>query len=178
MFVALRCLEGRQSRLERHSEGALGRQLVQSEVLQSKLLYEALPSRLVQEVFVRLNLGTGGEGKEPHGLLHHRKVLQLSFSAEKLLGVFDRLQLLPSLDELQVFLEPDLELQTGLELPEPALVVVTPGHHLVQLLPDQALLHLPGSKEHLQHDTLELKLNNIILTSVLLRCATPEFSAS
>ena len=157
MFVALGCLESGQPRLERHSEGALSRQLMQSEVLQSKLLYEALPSRLVQEVLVWLYLGAGGEGQETHGLLHHCKVLQLSLSAEKLLGVFDRLQLLPSLDELQVFLEPDLELQTGLEFPEPALVVVTPGHHLVKLLPDQALLHLPCSEEHLQNNT-QLKI--------------------
>ena len=111
MFVALRCLEGRQPRLERHSEGALGGELVQPEVLLSELLYQGLPPRLVQEVLVRLDLCAGGECQEPHGLLHHCQVLQLSLGAEELLGVLDCLELLTFLNELQIFLESDLELQ-------------------------------------------------------------------
>ena len=112
MFITLRRLEGRQSRLERHSEGALGRELMQPEVLLSELLYQGLPPRLVQQVLVRLDLRGGGEGQEPHGLLHHCKVLQLSLGAEEFLGVLDRIQLLSFLDELEVLLEPNLELQT------------------------------------------------------------------
>ena len=153
MFVALRSFEGRQPRLESHREHGLRGELVQTEVLRPELGDERLPAPGVQEVLVRLDGGGGGEGQEPHGLLHHRAVLRLSLGAEELLGVPDGLQPLAALDQLQVLLQPHLELQAGLQFPEATSVLVAPCQALAEVPSSQAVLNLSGREEDLQTST-------------------------
>ena len=150
MSVALRSLEGRQPRLESHREHGLRGELVQAEVLCPELGDERLPAPRVQEVLVGLDGGGGGEGQEPHGLLHHRAVLRLRLGAEELLGVPDGLQPLTALDQLQVLLQPHLELQAGLQFPEATPVLMTPRQALAQVPSSQAVLNFSGCQEDLQ----------------------------
>ena len=82
---------------------------MQPEVLSPELRDESLPPPGVHQVFVRLYGGGGGEGQQPHGLLHHRAVLQVAVRAEELLGVLHSRQSLPSLHQLQILLQSDLQ---------------------------------------------------------------------
>ena len=71
VFVALRGLESCQPGLESHSEGGLGGELVQSEVLRPELSDERVPPAGVQQVLVRLDGGGDGKGEQTHRLLDH-----------------------------------------------------------------------------------------------------------
>ena len=162
MFVALRSLESCQARLESHREHGLRGELVQSEVLCPELRDQRLPAPGVQEVFIWLDTGGGGEGEQPHGLLDYSAVLQLRLGAEELLGVLHGFQPLASLHHLQILLEPDLELQTGLEFPQTAPVLVTPRETLAEVPPSQAVLNLTSCEENLNINTVRFNLSDFV----------------
>ena len=164
MFVALRSLEGRQAGLQGYGEHGLGGELVQTEVLRPELRDQRLPAARVQQVLVGLDGGGGGEGEQSHGLLDHAAVLQLRLGTEELLGVLHGLQSLARLDELQVLLQSHLELQAGLEFPEPTSVLVTPRETLGEVPAGQAVLNLPRRQENLD---ITIRVNQPRLSNLI-----------
>ena len=133
---------------------------MQTEILRPELGDERFPAPGVQQVLVRLDGGGGGEGQQPHGLLHHGAVLQLRLRTEELLGVLHGVQPLARLDQLEILLQPHLELQTGLEFPQPTPVLVAPGEALGEVTSSQAVLHLSRGQENLNIEKIRSSLRN------------------
>lgn len=145
--IALRRLERRQTSLNGNAQHGLRGQLEQTIVLQPEFQHQIGPACRIEQRLVRLDVRVDGERQQTHALPDLVHLIGLE-GGERFARMHHGVQSPIGSNELDEFLDAQLELNGGADLAQLGLVVHAPGGALGRLPLLQVVLDVPRHLEN------------------------------